>query len=581
MKTEHLALSSSLRPSSGISRRGFVASLGAGVLGVGVAVTTGGCKNMTTSAGSSTDKNKPVSAPLTTCEVQTKPGTILGFVDQGVSTFRGIPYATARRFENPVLIDRYAPGMQNAFIYGPVAPQDRTLSATAQVNPFEFFTPSNGTADMVGNENCQYLNVWSGDVKGKRPVLVFFHGGGLSNGASTELSAYEGHAMARDHGVVFVSVNTRLNVLGFLDLSEYGEQFAESGIAGMKDGVAALTWVRDNIANFGGDPDNITIIGQSGGGNKVTTLSCMTDAEGLFNRVVMMSGYYATGSQEDGRANTQKLIDYLQLPSEKVAETLVSMPYEQLFEAATKAGCAWNVYPGTGTFTQPFIDPATGAVNPLAAKRTWMIGTAFSEFTSNAAGWFAFQRKEVPFANLPSVSDDDARSELTKRYEGDAEAFAQAFGKAYPGHQLAEALWLSPLEGPITRYGMVGPKGVVTLLNESGIPVFNYVTAYRQPALGGITMSHSGDIAFMFDNTDHIAYLVRGDEEGARLTAKAMSSALAAFCEKGDPSTTKLAWVAHESSKAATMVFEAKSEVRVGHDQELLDIMAKHPQKKG
>ena len=520
---------------------------------------------------------EPESEPLALQEVEIGPGRLLGFRDQGVYAFRGIPYATAERFQNPVPIERYEDGIQNALIYGPVSPQDRTLSATGQVNPYEFFTPSNGTADMVGNEQCQYLNVWTNSLEGSKPVLVFFHGGGLNNGASSELSTYEGHDFARTHDVVFVSVNTRLNVLGFLDLSAYGEQFAESGIAGMKDAVVALQWVRDNIASFGGDPGNVTILGQSGGGEKVTTLASMAETEDLFDKVVMMSGYYASGSQEDALANTQLLVNHLGLSRGEVADTLVSMPYEQLLQAATEAGCGWDTHYGTGTFDAPFIDPTTGAVNEHASKRAWMIGTAYSEFNSNQMAWFSFQREEVPNSALPDVSDDDARAALEELYGDDADEFISTYQKAYPGHALVDALWMSQGSSGIARYALTNPDtGIITVLNTAGIPVYNYVSAYRLPVFGGVTMAHSGDIAFMFNSVDAAPYLIRGDEQNAHTVSTAMSDALAAFCASGDPSTDGLTWDPYETGDHATMVFDVESEVRVGHDDRLYEIMSAH-----
>lgn len=568
-----------------ITRRGLFSTAGAGVLGAGALLALAGCttqgQTAETTQGESTDGGAATAATpseaLSLQEVDIAPGRLLGFRNEGVYTFRGIPYATAECFQNPVPIDHYEEGVQNALIFGPVAPQDRTLSAMGQVNPYEFFTPSNGTADMVGNEQCQYLNVWTNSLEGSKPVLVFFHGGGLNNGASSELSTYEGHDFARTHDVVFVSVNTRLNVLGFLDLSAYGEQFAESGIAGMKDAVVALEWVRDNITSFGGDPGNVTIIGQSGGGEKVTTLASMAETEGLFDKVVMMSGYYASGDHEDALANTQLLVDHLWLSEGEVAETLVNMPYEQLLEAATEAGCGWATHYGTGTFDAPFIDPETGAVNEHAAQRTWLIGTAYSEFNSNQMAWFSFQREEVPNSYLPDVTDDVATAALKGLYGEDAEEFISDYQGAYPGHALADALWMSQGSSGIARYALTNPDtGIITVLNAAGIPVYNYVSAYRLPVFGGVTMAHSGDIAFMFDSVDAAGYLIRGDEDTAHAVAATMSDALAAFCASGDPSTEDLAWEPYETDHHATMVFDTSSEVRVGHDDRLYEIMGAH-----
>lgn len=571
-----------------ISRRDLFkfAGLGAGVAGV---VALAGCNNgssddnggatTATSNNASSSSNTSADSDFVTLEtVEIKPGQLLGFRERGVYNFRGIPYATAERFQNPVPIDSFETGIQNALIYGPVSPQDRTLSATGQVNPYEFFTPSNGTADMVGNEQCQYLNVWTNNLSGSKPVLVFFHGGGLANGASSELSTYEGQDFARTHDVVFVSVNTRLNVLGFLDMSAYGSQFAESGIAGMKDGVAALQWVQDNIAAFGGDPSNVTILGQSGGGEKVTTLASMAETEGLFNKVVMMSGMYDAAPQSEALANTEQLVSQLGLSRSEVASTLTTMPYEQLLQAASQIrGLVSSTHYGTGTYDAPFIDVATGAINEHAAKRQWLIGTAYSEFNSNELAWFSFQRQETPNSHLSDVSDDDARSALQALYGNDTDEFISEYQKAYPNHALVESLWMSQGNSGISRYGLTNPDtGTITLLNNAGIPVFNYVTAYRLPVFGGVTMAHSTDIGFMFNSIDAETYLIRGDEDNAHKMATAASDALAAFVTSGDPSTDSLSWPAYESGSHNTMVFDVDSEVRVGHDDRLYEIMQAH-----
>ncbi len=434
---------------------------------------------------------------------------------------------------------------------------------------------------MVGNERCQYLNVWTGSLDGSKPVIVFFHGGGLSNGASTELSYYDGFYLAKSQDVVFVSVNTRLNVLGFLDMSAYGEQFANSGIAGMMDGVVALQWVHDNIASFGGDPANVTILGQSGGGTKVTTLACMAETADLFDKVVMMSGGYSTSTKEDGLANTQKLVDYLGLSAENAAETLVNMPYEELYQAATEAGCSWSTYTGTGTFETPLIDPATGEVNQYAAARTWMIGNAYAEFNCNMGAFSPYMvngPEDLPNADYTNIDEDSVRAAIDAQYGDDADAFIEAFEKAYPDHKLVDSLWIASGKAGLSHWAVTNPEtGTITLMNKAGIPVYNYVTAYVIPCFGGITMSHTLDIPFMFNSIDEAPYLIAGDADNAHGVAQAMSSALAAFAATGDPSTDNLKWEPYESDNHACMVFDTTSEVRVGYDEELMTIMDAHP----
>ena len=288
-------------------------------------------------------------------QVQVDAGTLIGLKTGDLYSFRGIPYATAERFKSPEPVTEYENGYQLAFSWGPVSPQARTLSASASPNPYELLTPGNGTADLVGNENCQNLNVWTSDLSSQKPVIVFFHGGGLTSGSSGELSYYTGEYIAQSEDVVFVSVNHRLNVLGFLDLSAYGEEYRNSGIAGLEDCVEALRWVNRNIHAFGGDPDNVTIIGQSGGGDKVTTLACMPETENLFDKAVVMSGYYSDIPQAAGMAETAEMIEKLGLSEDEAAQALTEMPYEELLAAS--AGMTFDyARVGTGSFTKPFLD---------------------------------------------------------------------------------------------------------------------------------------------------------------------------------------------------------------------------------
>lgn len=348
-------------------------------LGIMIAMLGTACSTDTgtgSGAGEPSDRNESSdgSEAITLETVELDAGNLVGYQENGIYNFKGIPYATAERFQDPVPVESYEGGTRMALAYGPVSPQSRTLSSTADPNVVEILTPSNGTADMVGNENCQYLNVWTDSLEGEKPVVVFFHGGGLSSGASSELSTYTGEYFAETEDAVFVSVNHRLNVLGYLDLSAYGDEYANSGMAGMRDCVCALQWVQDNIAQFGGDPDNVTIVGQSGGGHKVATLACMSDTADLFDKVVCLSGYYSYTPKENGLANTHLLVDYLGLSEDEVIPTLTEMSYEELYNASTEAGCVWDyLHYGDSTLEAPLFDE-NGQINQYAAQRQWISG---------------------------------------------------------------------------------------------------------------------------------------------------------------------------------------------------------------
>ena len=213
-----------------------------------------------------------------TSRVSTTGGDIAGYLENGVYIYKGIPYGKAERFMPAESVSW--DGVRSCRAYGPTCPQG---ARTGWYNDEQAF--SSAWNDGFPDEDCLRLNIWTPAIQdgGKRAVMVWLHGGGFHSGNGQEWPSYDGRALAGGHDVVVVTLNHRLNVLGHLDLSYFGEKYATSGNVGMTDIVKALEWVRDNIANFGGDPSNVTIFGQSGGGGKVTTLMAMPSAKGLFS----------------------------------------------------------------------------------------------------------------------------------------------------------------------------------------------------------------------------------------------------------------------------------------------------------
>ena len=220
---------------------------------------------------------------ITSPIVETTKGKLRGYRFDGVNIFRGIRYAKAKRFEMPVPVEAWE-GVKDACSYGMICPVLSEPQPTGEVMTPHRFWPS--------SEHCQYLNVWSTslDKEAKKPVLFWIHGGGYAAGSSIEQECYDGFNMAKLDDLVFVSVNHRLNAFGYLDVSDFGTEYRNSGNVGMADLVEALRWVRDNISAFGGDADNVTIVGQSGGGGKVTVLNQIPEADGLFAKAIVMSG---------------------------------------------------------------------------------------------------------------------------------------------------------------------------------------------------------------------------------------------------------------------------------------------------
>lgn len=190
---------------------------------------------------------------------------------------------TPKRYCSPEEVEPWD-GVKDCLAYGKVAP-----TIEGRGTAYETMGILVEYRWMPEDEDCQYINVWTQSIDGsqKKPVMVWLHGGGFFCGSSIEFNAYEAENLCKDGGVVVVSLNHRLNILGFLDLSDYGEQYHNSGNLGMEDIVAALRWVQKNIASFGGDPDNVTIFGHSGGGMKCTALMQIPAAAGLFHKAVI------------------------------------------------------------------------------------------------------------------------------------------------------------------------------------------------------------------------------------------------------------------------------------------------------
>ncbi|HEY1871283.1 MAG TPA: carboxylesterase family protein, partial [Chitinophagaceae bacterium] len=264
----------------------------------------------------------------------TEYGQVRGYIHNGVYTYKGIPYAQAKRFEAPQKPTSWQ-SIRSSMTYGPVAPLTDPTTTVQDESEFVYNHDWGYTS-----EDCLRMNIWTkGLADGKkRPVMFWIHGGGYTAGSSEELPSYDGENLSKKGDVVVVSINHRLNILGFLDLSAYGDKYKHSANVSMLDIVAALQWVKDNIANFGGDPNNVTIFGQSGGGGKVNTLMAMPSAKGLFQKAINESGAFKSDMVD--KTVTQQVaaevLNALNLQPNQV-DSLQTIPYAQLSAAGKKA----------------------------------------------------------------------------------------------------------------------------------------------------------------------------------------------------------------------------------------------------
>ena len=449
-----------------------------------------------------------------TSRVSTTGGDIAGYVENDVYIYKGIPYGKAERFMPAESVSWE--GVRSCRAYGPTCPQG---ARTGWYNDEQAF--SSAWNDGFSDEDCLRLNIWTPGINdgGKRAVMVWLHGGGFHSGNGQEWPSYDGRALAGGHDVVVVTLNHRLNVLGHLDLSFFGEKYAASGNVGMTDIVKALEWVRDNITTFGGDPDNVTIFGQSGGGGKVTTLMAMPSAKGLFKKAIVESGSITTVmdkkySQRIGRYTVHHLgLSPLQV------DQIASVPYEQLLAAGQKAvaqareeaakdgAVPDNVLLSILFGTEPTVDgtilPAQpGAPESMALSKDIpvIIGTTWNEFTVG--------QEDQMFKPL---------------------AIAQAKDR--------------------TAFGCA--------------PVYLYRFDWESPVLDGhLGSSHCMEIPFVFDNVALHYTITGGAAEDVELGHR-ISRAWTNFAKTGVPQSDGLpTWPAYSLEEGATMVFNNTSEIQ-------------------
>ena len=500
--------------------------------------------------------------------VQTDAGKVRGYIHKGIFTYKGIPYAKAERFMAPAKPAAWK-DVRSSMTYGPVCPMDPTTTVNDE---FEFPFHHNWG---YTNENCQTLNVWTPGINDnkKRPVMVWFHGGGFTAGSYVELPSYDGENISHKGDVVLVSVNHRLNVLGFLDLSAYGDKYKSSSNAGLLDLVAALQWIKQNIAQFGGDADNVTIFGQSGGGGKVTSLMNAPSAKGLFHKAIVESGSYLSGFTEQSISKrvAAALLEELQLQPSQV-DSLQTISYERLNAAGKKAlskvaaamKAEGKTVPTFGLGWGPILDgsflpyqPTDPSAIEIAKNVPMLVGSTKNEFT--------------PF--IPGSRDitmENAKANLQKKYGDKTDAYIAAVKKAYPettkpSDYIDIDVFFRP--GTISHANLKAVPGAA--------PVYMYLFSWQSPVMDGMYKAmHCMELPFVFDNIDKCEEMTGGGKEAYALADK-MSSAWIDFARTGNPNAKKLpTWPAYTQQNGATMIFDNKCEVKNNPDKDLLSIAA-------
>ena len=476
--------------------------------------------------------------------VRTKDGLVKGIEEEGTMAFLGIPYAKVERFMPPLPVDKWDTVMVCDH-FGPMVMQ------------------GNGRREMpesvMSEKNSCVLNVWTTDTKAHKPVMLWIHGGGFDSGSA---AGNPGMGLAKQD-VVVVSLNHRLNILGFLDLSTFGEKYKHSGEVGMLDIVQALEWIRDNIKAFGGDPGNVTIFGESGGGGKVGTLMCMPAAKGLFHKAIIMSG---TILNVNTKAMTEELgravVEQLGFGPDEV-DKMKNVPYGELVAAGQRAMAAsigtrtpgtpmmWGFGPapdGEVLLQQPFQPDFAD----ISSDIPLMIGTTFNELQRRVYG--------------TPMTLEEAKEALIPTFGDRVDEYVEAFAEAWPDYTPQDLLSIDM---------MFRPKTLITadaICHARKAPVYMYMFTWKSPADQGSV--HGYELNFCFNTPDRHGRVLPEPSEADWQLAENMSRSWANFAITGDPNVDDLPeWKPYTTENGECFIFDYECSVRNNFDRPLQSII--------
>ena len=486
------------------------------------------------------------------CRAETTCGWIEGIVSAGVCQFKAVPYGAdtggRARLRPPQRAASWS-GVRPCFGYGMVSPQVPSDPASAYVQLIQY---EQAVAEGGMGEDCLKLNIWAPEAPApKRPVIVSIHGGGFAI-SSGNARIYDGTQLAMAGEVVVVTITHRLAAFGYLNLADLGggEDYAAAGVAGLLDLVLALEWVRDNISVFGGDPDRVTLLGQSGGGWKISALLAMPKARGLFHRAGVLSGSLPRLlSREDTAAAAAGFIAELGL-NQATLERLYELPWQALLKAQTKLGAMWF---------QPFVDGSFLPAQPCDMQAPE-------------------QNPDVPL--IVSTTRDDAGlffNNFALSEDGLKDLLAASYGEAVPRMlALYRARW--PQKSPYLLHAqIITDSGFRRFAYEQAegrsaracAPVYLYQWNWTTPAFDGrFGAAHASDVAAAFGN-QRDAIIGAGSAEGARLCTAAMAM-WTNFAATGDPNNATLpSWPTFDPERRATLIFDAELGIEEDPDRDI------------
>ena len=477
--------------------------------------------------------------------VKIESGLVQGIEQEGTQAFLGIPYAKVERFMPPMPAERWDTIMVCDH-WGPQAMQnvgDKEMSE----------------AEM--SENSCVLNVWTTQREGRRPVMLWLHGGGFDSGSS---AWNPGWGLAQKD-VVVVSINHRLNILGFLDLSAVSPRYRHSGNVGMMDVVQALKWIHQNIHLFGGDASNITVFGESGGGGKGGTLLNMPEAKDLFHKAIIMSGTILNVNTKQMTEDLGKaVVAELGLTASTI-DKIREVPYKELYNAGQRAMAksvgtrrpgtpmmwGFGPTPDGETVTQQPFQPGFAS---FASNKPILIGTTFNEL--------------MRLTYNQQMSTEDARKSLQATFGEDTDNYIKAFDEAWPGHSPQDLLCIDQL---------FRPKTIITadyISKQHKAPTYMYMFTWKSPLNQGSVHGH--ELKFCFNSLQHKPYELADPTEEDYKLADIMSNSWSAFAHTGNPNTEELPeWNAYTKDNGEMMIFDYNCEIRNNPDRALEEIINK------
>lgn len=568
---------------------GGLVALGSGLAATACASTN--LKSIFKSSRASSPQSSVVSsgrgkviASDTATTVETSSGRVRGYERNGVYVFKGLPYGASTsgglRFMPPERPEPWT-GIRNTLSYGRVCPLQNSVHFNTDGRNLangdeDAFLLHRGPAVTVPGEDCLRVNIWTPEINGshKRPVLVYMHGGGFAGGSGHDLLSYDGESLARNHDVVLVNHNHRLNVYGYLNLEAIGgETFAKSANVGMLDIVAVLEWVQTHIASFGGDPDNVTIFGQSGGGGKVAALMAMPAAKGLFHRAIIQSGPFLRALSPDYSGRVAELLMAELGLSKSQVRDLQKISVDRLSAAAAEAikkasTPSTSLHPRYGESDWgPTVDgkilphhPFDPEALAISANVPLITGTNLNESVNG-----------LDHPGINSMTVNEMTRLVRESYHGDAEAIIAAYRKEYPRANpfglyaaIEASQWRIPAFAQAARKAAAG-----------GAPAYAYVYAWRTPVLDNHPGTfHASEISFVFDNAEICDHYSAGDP-GAFVLSRQMSTAWVNFARSGNPNHDELPhWPPYAAETRATMYFDDPCEVRYDPEGQGLRIIA-------